>query len=108
MAKKAKAKIEDAEPTMEPERATASKELVEKVKKELVGLTGFKSPAATGFKEEGGELVLTIEVIEKESIPTGMDVLGTYEVHTDEDGKILSYERTDLRKRSDTALSKEE
>lgn len=85
----------------------ATKDILEKAKKELADLTGFKSPSAIGFKKEGNELVATIEVIEKESIPDGMDILGTYEVRVDEGGKILGYERTDLRKRVDTVLSKE-
>ncbi|MFA5813583.1 MAG: gas vesicle protein GvpO [Patescibacteria group bacterium] len=85
----------------------ATKDILEKAKKELADLTGFKSPSAIGFKREGNELIATIEVIEKESIPDGMDVLGTYEVRVDEGGKIISYKRTDLRKRVDTALNPE-
>lgn len=88
-------------------KTMATKDILEKAKKELADLTGFKSPSAIGFKKEGNELIATIEVIEKESIPDGMDVLGTYEVRVDEGGKIISYERTDLRKRVDTALNKE-
>ena len=84
-----------------------TKDILEKAKKELADLTGFKSPSAVGFKKEGDELIATIEVIEKESIPDGMDVLGTYDVRVDEGGKIISYERIDLRKRIDTALNKE-
>lgn len=85
----------------------ATKDILEKAKKELADLTGFKSPSATGFKKEGNDWVATIEVIEKESIPDGMDILGTYEVRVDQSGKIIGYERTDLRKRIDTTLNKE-
>ncbi len=88
-------------------KTMATKDILEKAKKELADLTGFKSPSAIGFKKEGNELIATIEVIEKESIPDGMDVLGTYEVRVDDSGKIISYERTDLRKRVDTALNRE-
>jgi len=88
-------------------KTMATKDILEKAKKELADLTGFKSPSAIGFKKEDNELIATIEVIEKESIPDGMDVLGTYEVRVDDSGKIISYERTDLRKRVDTALNKE-
>lgn len=84
-----------------------TKEILEKAKKELADLTGFKSPSAVGFKKEDNELVATIEVIEKESIPDGMDVLGTYELRINDGGKIIEYKRTDLRKRIDTALDKE-
>ena len=86
----------------------ATKDMLEKAKKELADLTGFKSPRAVGFKKEGNELVATIEVLEKESIPNGMDILGTYEVRIDDGGKIISYKRTDLRKRADTVLNQEE
>lgn len=88
-------------------KTMATKDILEKAKRELADLTGFKSPSAIGFKKEGNELVATIEVIEKESIPDGMDVLGTYEVRVDEGGKIIGYERTDLRKRVDTTLNRE-
>jgi len=84
-----------------------TKDILEKAKKELADLTGFKSPSAIGFKKEGAELIAIIEVIEKESIPDGMDILGTYEVRVEQDGKIIGYERTDLRKRVDTTLNKE-
>ena len=84
-----------------------TKDILEKAKKELADLTGFKSPSAVGFKKEGNDWIATIEVIEKESIPDGMDILGTYEVRVDQNGNIIRYERTDLRKRIDTALAKE-
>ena len=106
MAKKAITK-EKIKPKPELKKAMPTKELIEKAKKDLANLTGFKFPAAVGFKEEEGGLVVTIEVVEKESIPDGMDVLGIYEVRVDKSGSILGYERTDLRKRSDTALVKE-
>ena len=79
------------------------KEIIEKAKKELSDLTGFRSPGAIGIKKEDTGWLVTIEVIEKDSIPSAMDILGTYEVHINETGKMLSYERKSLRKRSDTA-----
>ncbi len=88
-------------------KSMTTKEITEKAKKELVSLTEFKSPNAIGVKKEGNEWVITIELIEKESIPDGMDVLGTYEVHVDQSGGILNYKRVDLRKRVDTVLNPE-
>ncbi len=85
----------------------ATKDILERAKKELTDLTGFKSPSAVGFKNEGTELVVTIEVLEKESIPDGMDIIGTYEVRVDENGRMISYKRTDLRKRVDTSFTQE-
>ena len=43
-----------------------------------------------------------MEITEKSSIPEAMDVLGIYDVHSDEEGNVLSYERKGLKKRGDT------
>jgi len=82
-----------------------TKELIEKAKQQLVDLTGFEKPAGIGLKKEKNEWIVTVEIIEKKSIPDGMDILGTYEVRLDVKGNLLSYERIDLRKRVDTALN---
>lgn len=84
------------------------KEVLEKAKKELVSATGFKSPAAIGARKEGTKWIVTVEIVEKTSIPEGMDILGTYEVRMSEGGKLLGYERKSLRKRMDTGVSAEE
>ena len=106
----AKEKTEAGQETEKTKKSPrkAIKELIEVAKKELINLTGFKQPAATGFKEEDDQLIVTIEVLEKTSIPDGMDILGTFEVKIDENGSILNYKRTDLRKRQDTSLATEE
>lgn len=78
------------------------KELVEKAKKQLADLTSFKEPAGIGLKKEKGGWIVTCEIIEKKSIPEGMDVLGTYEVCLDAKGNLVSYEKTAMRKKMDT------
>jgi len=82
--------------------------IIEKAKKELVGLTGFSSPSGIGAKKKDGGWVVTIQIMEKKSIPDGMDVLGIYEVETDQEGNILGYQRKEIRRRSDVAGEKEE
>ncbi|MFQ6067275.1 MAG: gas vesicle protein GvpO [bacterium] len=47
-------------------------------------------------------------MIEKHSIPDQMDILATYDVVLDEDGKLLEFNRTGLRKRCDTEVGVEE
>jgi len=85
------------------------KTLLEKAKGELANLTGFTSPAAVGLKKEKEGWVATIEIVEKKSIPEGMDILGTYEVHLDAEGDLLSYEKMAMRKKMDTgAFEKKE
>ena len=82
--------------------------IIEKAKKELVELTGFSSPSGIGAKKKDGNWVITIQIMEKKSIPEGMDVLGIYEVETDQEGNILGYQRKEIRRRSDVTGEKEE
>jgi len=77
------------------------KEIIEKAKKQLADLTGFKEPAGVGFKKEKEGWMVTVEIAEKKSIPDGMDILGTYEVHLDVKGNLISYEKVAMRKRMD-------
>ncbi len=86
----------------------AIKEIIEKAKKELVEVTGLTSPSAIGFKKKDGGWLITIQLMEKKSIPDGMDVLGVYEVETDNEGDILAYERKEIRRRADTKEREEE
>ena len=78
------------------------KEIIEKARKQLADVTGFKEPAGVGLKKEKEGWVVTVEMVEKKSIPEGMDILGIYEVHLDEKGNLLSYENTAMRKKMDT------
>lgn len=84
------------------------KGLIEKAKKQLTDLTGFQGVAGIGLRKEKQTWVATIEVVEKKSIPEGMDILGTYEIRLDAQGNLQSYKRKALRKRTDTAVSPEE
>lgn len=86
----------------------AIKEIIEKAKKELVEATGLTSPSAIGFKKKDGGWLVTIQLMEKKSIPDGMDILGVYEVETDREGNILGYERKEIRRRADTKEREEE
>lgn len=81
----------------------AIKDAGEKAKKELADLTGFRSPSLVGVKKtgKGSGWTFGIEVVEKKSIPDGMDVIGFYEVETDANGGISTYERKSTRRRID-------
>lgn len=78
------------------------KEITEKAKKQLADLTGFKEPAGIGLKKEKEGWLVTVEIVEKKSIPEGMDILGTYDVHLDAKGDLVSYEKIAMRKKMDT------
>ena len=77
-------------------------ELVEKAREELSSITGLELSTTLGaVKEEKGWKV-TIEMVEKHSIPDQMDILAVYEVFLDDDGNVIEFKRARLRKRADT------
>ena len=84
------------------------KELSTKAKKEIADLTSFKSPSVVGISQKGNEWTVLVELVEKESIPDGMDLLGLYSVRYDAKGDLLGYDRKGLRKRIDTGVVAEE
>jgi dTDP-glucose pyrophosphorylase len=77
------------------------KDIVENAKKSLVELTGFTSPSAIGVSKGGEMWQVIIEITEKPSVASNLEVLGIYEVHLDVSGNLLEYTRKEMRKRGD-------
>jgi len=77
------------------------KDIVENAKKSLVELTGFTSPYAIGVSKEGETWQVIIEITEKPSAASNLEMLGIYEVHLDVNGNLLEYMRKEMRKRGD-------
>ena len=77
------------------------KNIVDNAKQKLVELTGFTSPSAIGVNREGETWRIMIEITEKPSPASNIEVLGIYEVRLDVDGNLLGYERRKMRKRGD-------
>jgi len=76
--------------------------IVNQAKKELAALTKLELSTVMGITKEGAEWLVTMEMVEKRSIPDGMDLLGAYEVHMDNSGQVLNFNRISIRKRGDT------
>ena len=77
-------------------------EVIEKARSDLHKLTGLEisSTVSTARDEDGW--VVSMEVVEKHSLPDGMDVLATYKSKLDPDGNMLEFNRGRMRKRIDT------
>lgn len=71
----------------------------------MVRITGLRPASVVGVESADGGWRLTVELIEKESIPRGMDILALYRATLDAEGEILDFERAGLRRRSDTPES---
>jgi len=82
-------------------------EVIEKARSELKSLIGLEIESTLGAAREAEEWLVNIEVVEKHSIPDGMDILATYEARLDLDGNMLGFKRTKMRKRIDIEDSEE-
>jgi len=76
--------------------------IIEQARKELSKLTGLKPSSTIGATKDEKGWHVSIEMVEKQSIPDQMDILAVYEVLLDEEGNLLSFERKAMRKRMET------
>ena len=87
--------------------AKSMQELIEKAREELGKITGLELSTTLGAVKEEKGWKITIEMVEKHSIPDQMDILAIYEVFLDDNGNMLEFKRTNLRKRVDTEGAEE-
>ena len=76
--------------------------IVEQAKKEIASVTNLDLSTVLGIIKEGEEWLVTLEMVEKRSIPDSMDLLGVYETRLNTDGELINFNRIALRKRGDT------
>ncbi|OIN96247.1 hypothetical protein AUJ66_06785 [Candidatus Desantisbacteria bacterium CG1_02_38_46] len=79
--------------------------LIEQARKELGKVTGLKPSSTIGATKDEKGWHISIEMLEKTSIPDQMDILAIYEVLLDEGGNLLGFERKAMRRRMDTEVS---
>ncbi|MCG2830914.1 MAG: gas vesicle protein [Desulfobacteraceae bacterium] len=77
-------------------------EVIEKVRSELNKLTGLDIESTVAAARDAEGWLVSVEVVEKHSIPDGMDILATYETRLDPDGNMLEFKRVRMRKRIET------
>ena len=77
-------------------------QIIEKAKEDFARLSELPVNAVIGIAKSEEGWVVSLETVERKSIPDTMDVLGLYEVRLDNEGTLLSFNRNKLRKRGDT------
>jgi len=78
--------------------------LIERAREELSRLTGLKASSTIGATKDEKGWHISVEMVEKKSIPDQMDILAAYEALLDEEGNLLSFERKSMRKRMETEV----
>jgi len=82
--------------------AKSMQELIKKAREELSKVTGLELSTTIGAAKEDKGWKVTLEMVEKHSIPDQMDILAVYDVMLDDDGNVIEFNRARLRKRADT------
>jgi hypothetical protein len=81
--------------------------LIELAREQLAEVIGLKLSSTLGASKDDKGWRISVEMIEKKSIPDGMDILATYEARLNDKGELLEFSRKKLRKRIDTAEEQE-
>jgi len=81
--------------------------LIELAREQLAEVIGLKLSSTLGASKDDQGWHISVEMIEKKSIPDGMDILATYEARVNDQGELLEFSRKKLRKRIDTAEEQE-
>lgn len=77
-------------------------QITERAKAQLAQATGLEPLIAPGAERNDDGWRVTVEMVELHRIPEAQDVIGAYEVRLNDDGELLEWRRTGLRRRDDT------
>lgn len=77
-------------------------DVIFKAREFLTRLTNREFNGVTSISKEDDGWKVTLELIERKSIPDSSDILGIYEMKLDEGGEVLAFNRVKLRRRGDT------
>ena len=81
--------------------------LIELAREQLAEVIGLKLSSTLSASKDDQGWHISVEMIEKKSIPDGMDILATYEARLNDAGELMDFSRKKLRKRIDTAEEQE-
>jgi hypothetical protein len=71
----------------------SARELTLAAKETISELTGHKAESVTGMEWNGEAWEIAVDVLELERIPNTTDVLATYSVKVNDEGRMLGYKR---------------
>jgi hypothetical protein len=80
-------------------------EVVDRIRREFAEITGLEPERTTGLETTEDGWRARIDVVEVSRVPRATDVLGVYEVLTDADGALRSFDRTHRYRRSEAGTT---
>ena len=82
-------------------------QIAERAKAQLATATNLEPLVVSGADKEADGWRLTVEMLELNRIPEAQGVVGAYEVRLSDEGDLVTWHRTGLRRRDETEWSTE-
>jgi len=82
-------------------------QIAERAKAQLATATNLEPLVVSGADKEADGWRLTVEMLELDRIPEAQGVVGSYEVRLSDEGDLVTWQRTGLRRRDETEWSAE-
>jgi hypothetical protein len=82
-------------------------EVTERAKAQLAEATNLKPLVVSGADRDGEGWRLQVEMVELSRVPEAQDLIGAYDVLLSDEGDLLQWRRTALRRRDGTDWSTE-
>jgi hypothetical protein len=76
--------------------------VIKKAQDDFAKLTKTPVDGVTGVAKVEEGWTVSLEAVERKGIPDTTDILALYEIHLDDEGNLLGFDRKKLRKRGDT------
>jgi hypothetical protein len=73
---------------------TTGPKIAQQAREQLAQLTGLKPDTVSAFNKDDQGWHVTVEFVELKRIPEATDVLASYQALLDDEGNLLSYQRT--------------
>jgi hypothetical protein len=91
----------DTRPLQPPLSGGQAREIIQRAREELQELRGVEPEAVSSVTRTADGWRVGLQVVELHRIPESTDVLATYEVELDPDGRLVTFERTHRYVRSE-------
>lgn len=79
-------------------------EIAQRAKEQLAELTGHAADTVSGLLKDEDGWHVTVDMLEMKYVPDTGDVLATYEALLDDEGNLLSYQRTRRYRRGEVTM----
>ena len=70
-------------------------QIIQRAKEQMTTLTGKKVDTISSFTNDEQGWQVAVELVEMKRLPESSDMLATYAVHLDAEGRLLNYKRSE-------------